>query len=56
MSTVEEIRNNRIEKLKKLKKTGAGYPLETKRTHEIKQAIADFDSLYQIRNRSYFGG
>jgi lysyl-tRNA synthetase class 2 len=46
MSTVEEIRNNRIEKLKKIEKDGGlAYPLETKRTHEIKQAIADFDSL-----------
>ncbi|MFA5009575.1 MAG: lysine--tRNA ligase [Candidatus Paceibacterota bacterium] len=48
MSTVEEIRNNRIEKLKKMEKEGEpAYPLETKRTHEIKQVIADFDSLSQ---------
>jgi lysyl-tRNA synthetase class 2 len=46
MSTVEEIRNNRIEKLKKLELGGeTAYPIETKRTHEIKKALEDFKTL-----------
>jgi lysyl-tRNA synthetase class 2 len=46
MSTVDEIRRNRIEKLKKLLKNGENpYPIEVKRTHEIKEVLEDFSSL-----------
>ncbi|MDD5098100.1 MAG: lysine--tRNA ligase [Candidatus Pacebacteria bacterium] len=46
MSTIEEIRENRIEKLKKLESAGlSAYPIETKRTHEIKEALESFESL-----------
>jgi len=46
MSTIEEIRENRIEKLKKLQSAGfSAFPIEIKRTHENKEAIADFDKL-----------
>jgi len=46
MSTVDEIRQNRIEKLKKILKSGENpYPIEVKRTHEIKQVLGDFASL-----------
>ncbi|MDD5569380.1 MAG: lysine--tRNA ligase [Candidatus Pacebacteria bacterium] len=50
MSTFEEIRANRIEKLKRLKQLGeSAYPLEIKRTHEIKQVI---DSFAELTGRS----
>lgn len=46
MSTAEEIRSNRLEKLKKIEKSGiSAYPLEVKRTHEIKKAVEDFKTL-----------
>ncbi len=46
MSTAEEIRKNRIEKLKRIKEAGvSAYPIEIKRTHEIKKALEDFVSL-----------
>lgn len=46
MSTVEEIRNNRLEKLKKIEQAGAtAYPMETKRTHEIGGVLEDFAAL-----------
>ena len=46
MSTIDEIRQNRIEKLKKLLRSGDNpYPIEVKRTHEIKQVLEDFASL-----------
>jgi lysyl-tRNA synthetase class 2 len=46
MSTSDEIRQNRIEKLEKLQKSGVNaYPIEVKRTHEIKKVLEDFASL-----------
>lgn len=46
MSTIDEIRQNRIEKLKKLIRSGENpYPIEVKRTHEIRQVLEDFASL-----------
>jgi lysyl-tRNA synthetase class 2 len=46
MSTVDEIRQNRIEKLKKLLRNGEDvYPIEVKRTHEIQAVLEDFSSL-----------
>ncbi|MFA5368919.1 MAG: lysine--tRNA ligase [Candidatus Paceibacterota bacterium] len=48
MSTVEEIRNNRIEKLKNIESSGnSAYPIETKRTHEIKQVLESFNKLVE---------
>lgn len=48
MSTSDEIRQNRIEKLNKLQKSGINaYPIEVKRTHEIKKVLDDFASLSQ---------
>ncbi|MFA5730217.1 MAG: lysine--tRNA ligase [Candidatus Paceibacterota bacterium] len=48
MSTSDEIRQNRIEKLNKLRKNGVDvYPIEVKRTHEIKKVLEDFASLSQ---------
>ena len=46
MSTSDEIRQNRVEKLEKLRKNGTNpYPIEVKRTHEIKKVLEDFASL-----------
>lgn len=46
MSTVEEIRKNRLEKLKKIElERGNAYPIETKRTHEIASVLSDFVNL-----------
>lgn len=46
MSTSDEIRQNRIEKLNKLQGSGINaYPIEIKRTHEIKKVLEDFKSL-----------
>lgn len=46
MSIIDEIRQNRIEKAQKIKESGINpYPIEIKRTHEIKKAIEEFDSL-----------
>jgi lysyl-tRNA synthetase class 2 len=46
MSTIEEIRENRIEKLKKMQNAGlSAYPIEIKRTHENREAIANFEKL-----------
>ncbi len=48
MSTSDEIRQNRIEKLNKLRDSGVNvYPIEVKRTHEIKKVLEDFVSLSQ---------
>jgi len=46
MSTVEEIRKIRLEKLKAIQKAGLlVYPLETKRTHTCLEAVKDFNKL-----------
>ena len=46
MSTAEEIRQNRIEKLNRIEDSGiSAYPIEVKRTHEIAKALKDFDTL-----------
>jgi lysyl-tRNA synthetase class 2 len=43
MSTIEEIRKKRLEKLKKIELAGENpYPIEVKRTHTIEQAIDNF--------------
>lgn len=43
---IEEIRNNKIEKVKNLRKIGVDpYPAESKRTHTIYEALVSFDSL-----------
>ena len=46
MSTLDEIRQNRIEKIKQLKELGSNpYPIEIKRSHEIKEVLENFDSI-----------
>jgi lysyl-tRNA synthetase, class II len=47
MPTIEELRNTRIEKLKKLEQAGVlAYPAKTKRTNTIKEALASFDKIF----------
>ncbi len=46
MNTGEKIRRERLEKLKSIRLAGfTVYPLETGRTHEIKEALDNFNSL-----------
>ena len=46
MSTINEIRKVRIEKLKKLEQAGLNpYPAATKRSHRIVDALANFEQL-----------
>jgi lysyl-tRNA synthetase, class II len=46
MATIDELRKVRLEKLEAIKKAGIlPYPGETKRTHKISEALADFDNL-----------
>lgn len=48
MSTLEEIRNNRIEKKQRLENLSISpYPINTKRTHEIKDVLDQFDSIFK---------
>ncbi|MDD3170527.1 MAG: lysine--tRNA ligase [Candidatus Paceibacterota bacterium] len=46
MSTSDEIRQNRIEKRQKLENLGfSPYPISIKRTHQISEALKDFDKI-----------
>jgi len=46
MPTEEELRKNRIEKLKRIREKGMqAYPAETKRTHTIKECLNNFKNL-----------
>ena len=46
MSTIDEIRKVRLEKLKKIKQAGLDpFLAKTKRTHTVEQALADFSEL-----------
>lgn len=46
MASLEEIRNNRLEKLKLLKDKGIdAYPATTKREYYLSEVVADFDAL-----------
>ena len=57
MSTVEEIRNNRLEKLKKIEQTGeTAYPLETRRTHEIREILENFSGLMKKEKEVVLAG
>ena len=47
MPSIEELRQTRIEKLKKLEAAGIlAYPAKTKRTNTIKEALASFDKKF----------
>src|SRR5687768_11615889 len=45
---IEELRQVRIQKLEELKKQGIDpYPIDSKRTHSVAQAVESFDDLSQ---------
>lgn len=57
MPSIEEIRDNRIKKLEKLKSAGVdAYPLECKRTHAIAQTIKDFTKLKKSKKQVILAG
>jgi len=57
MGTLEEIRKIRLEKLKKLEQWGAHtYSSNTKRTHTIAAALADFAKLKKSKKEIFLAG
>ncbi len=57
MPTLEELRKERIKKLKKLESAGLlAYPAKTKRTHTITEALKDFVKLSSAKGGSASGG
>lgn len=56
MASLEEIRNNRLEKLKNLAQNGVEpYPISSNRDYELKKVITDFDSLSSKKSISLAG-
>lgn len=57
MATIDRIKKVRQEKLERIKKAGINpYPARTKRTHQISEALADFDSLVEKRKKIVLAG
>lgn len=56
MATIDEIRKERIKKIKNLGKAGSVYPAETKRTHTCKEAIDEFGGLSKSENEIHLAG
>ncbi|MBL7156021.1 MAG: lysine--tRNA ligase, partial [Candidatus Pacebacteria bacterium] len=57
MSTINEIRKNRIKKLEQIKKQGINpYPAKTKRTYTISQALLDFNKLEKAKKNIILAG
>ncbi|MFH1566282.1 MAG: lysine--tRNA ligase [bacterium] len=57
METIKEIRKNRLEKIDKIVKIqGTAYPEVTKRTHQIKEALASFSSLSKTKKEIILAG
>lgn len=55
--TIEELRNTRIAKLKKLQAAGLlAYPAKTKRTHSIEAVLEDFTKLSKAKKRVILAG
>ena len=55
--TLGEIRKTRLEKLKRLNQSGfSGYPSETKRTHQVGEAIEDFKELATLKKEIVLAG
>jgi len=56
MASLEEIRNNRLEKLKTLAQNGIeSYPISSNRNYELEKVIADFDNLSNEKSVSLAG-
>jgi lysyl-tRNA synthetase class 2 len=57
MPTIEELRETRIAKLKKLQQAGIlAYPAKTNRTHSIAEALAHFNKLFKSRKTFILAG
>ncbi len=57
MSTIEELRKTRLKKLETLQKAGiSAYPLESKRTHRILDALDDFKALAKSEKEIILAG
>ncbi len=57
MSSIEEIKKNRVEKLENIKKAGIDpYPAEVKRTHTCQKAIDNFDNLSEKKEEIFCVG
>ncbi|MDP2927178.1 MAG: lysine--tRNA ligase [bacterium] len=55
--TLEEIRKTRLEKLRALNQAGfSGYPSETKRTHQVGEAIEGFKELATLKKEIVLAG
>ncbi|MFH1450991.1 MAG: lysine--tRNA ligase [bacterium] len=48
MSTIDEIKKTRLEKLRNLEKAGLVYPGKTKRTHTVAEALQNFAKLKKL--------
>ncbi len=54
---IEDIRENRLQKLKKLEKAGINpYPIKTKRTHKINEALLSFEDLQRRKKELILAG
>ena len=57
MPTIEELRQTRIEKLKKLEASGVlAYPATTKRTHTVAEALDNFNKLFKSKKTFVLAG
>jgi lysyl-tRNA synthetase class 2 len=57
MAAIEEIRKNRLKKLKTIKDAGINpYPASSRRTHSIKEALFDFSKLTALKKKVILAG
>lgn len=50
---VSEIKKTRLKKLARLKKSGIDpYPVQSRKTHSVEDALADFDKLCQLKTKA----
>ncbi len=57
MSSISEIRKNRIRKLQAIQRAGfSAYPSQTKRTHTCEQVIDDFSKLSRVKKEVVLAG
>src|SRR3989344_3126796 len=57
MPSIEELRETRIDKIKKLKEAGIlAYPAKTNRTHSVAEALVNFGKLFKSRKTYILAG
>ena len=57
MATADEIRKIRLKKLEAIEKAGIlAYPIKTKRTHKVKEALRDFIKLSKTKKEIIIAG